>query len=404
MGELLLEYNDKNTFLNAIRSYEVNNGSYFRFGCKVRSHWMHIKSRDYSQEIICDLLSLNIQQPESNLKYYSRDGLCVSQNRNGFRNNLIICQDKIESQQWALFLQARNIDFLLIRGKRKNIPEKSVYVVPKKYYQMFRGKQYFRIIFYYSFEDKSFVFESSIFSYSICTFSLIYQWQKFQAIMLNLKREEYIELPNLIAMKTSKRPAFFFDYWDFPIDKITATDSLQCPVCLEQQIDLLRLECKHNICLDCLKTNYYIGNNSNCALCRGRISGSSNIKLLSNTIQSSQSTEDCLRAASSIINNERFVMFNKNSKKNEKEFIKFQEKAQRELYVKIDAEFPMVDFSDIKYIICDYSDNETTKISFVNSVLNSFYKISRTEPLTIILIYSSDNIHNIWKKILENYF
>ena len=95
---------------------------------------------------------------------------------------------------------------------------------------------------------------------------------------------------------------------------------------------------------------------------------------------------------------------NKNSKKNEKEFIKFQEKAQRELYVKIDDEFPMVDFSDIKYIICDYSDNETTKISFVNSVLNSFYKISRTEPLTIILIYSSDNIHNIWKKILENYF
>lgn len=404
MGELLLEYNDKNTFLNAIKNYEINNGSYIRNGCTIHSHWMHIKSRDYSQEIICDLLSLNTQQSDSNVKYYIRDGMCISQNRNGFRNNLIICQDTIESHQWALFLQARNIDFLLIRGKRKTLPEKSVYVVPKKYYHMFKGRQYFRIIFYYSFEDKSFVFESSIFSYSICTFSLIYQWQRFQAITLNLKQQEYIELPNLIALKTSERRAFFFDYWDFPIDTINTNDLSQCPVCLEQQRDLLRLECKHNICLDCLKTNYYIGNNSRCALCRGRIAGSSNIRLLSNTLESSQSTEDCLKSAQAIINNERFVLFDKNSKKNEREFVKFQQCIQRTLCFKIDDEFPLVDFSDVQYVLCDYSNNETTKISFVNSILKSFYKISRTKPLNIILIYSSDNIHNIWKKVLENYF
>ena len=400
MGELLLEYNDKTNFLKALNEYEVNNGTFVRFGCKVTSHWMHIKSRDYSQEILCDLLATNTQQSDNNLKYYIRDGMCISQNRNGFRNNLIICQDTIESQQWALFLQARNVDFLLIRGKRKTLPEKAVYIVPRKYYHMFKGKQYFRIIFFYAFEDKAFVFESSIFSYSICTFSLIYQWQRFQSIALTLQKEEYIELPKIIGFKTNERPAFFFDYWDFPVESVD--DIYQCPVCLEHK-DVLRLECKHNICVDCLKTNYYIGKNSKCALCRGSIAGTSSIKLLSSTLKSSKSSDDCLKEAQNIINNESYVMFSKDCKKNEREFLKFQQCIQRSLSFKIDEEFPLVDFSDVQYIICDYTNSETTKISFVNSVLKSFYKISRTRQLNVILIHSVDNIYNIWTKVLETY-
>lgn len=403
MSELKLDYDNVDDFCQSLGDFETNFGQFTRFGAKVSARWLFVKSRDYGIEALSNFI---VKYPICNNAIHTmsliREGISIMRECKVTRYaTLIICRDDIESYQWYLQFQRLHApSVLLIRGKRKHLPECDVYIVSRAFYHMFKGETYHRIIFYNGFEDKTFAFESSLYCYTITDVRYVYQWQKFQTVSLSIFSNNK---PQVIHFQTYEKHPFYFKHWDFPKEN-AKNDHFQCPVCLDQFDYILRLECNHNVCAVCLKTNYLVGNQMHCPMCRGNLFGSTNIKCISRNAIEDFSLESCLHKASLIIRNSRYIMFDTQSKINKKNFISFQQNVLTILRLNIEDDFPMSDFSDINYIVCDYTVCHTPKLSMIHSIFNAFCKINRSLPLNIILICSHANTVNVWKQAIEHYF
>jgi hypothetical protein len=383
--------------LNSLLEYEKSNGKFKTpSGDVVHSQWMHVNAQEYTKQIFVKLISKGVTIGDSGKSACIREGIFISLNRPiQETSTLILCSTILETIQWNILFKASNLKILLIKGKRKFIPQSDVYIVPKQYYHLISHLKFFRIIFFYDFPNRTSLFERCKFSYSPTEFSLIYSWQSYQTFILTPDRSSYITL-NIFPMKHNETGLFNFSCWTFASKNSVHSDEFQCPVCSDIFTSILRLQCSHTICMSCLKSSYHIGHLTSCPICRASIINTQVFNINSNETKliPSKTIQECLNEC---LNIKEAIIFRENGPSAEKELLKNKTKIYGF------GKFPDFDHSNVNTCII-VQERSIFKKEFLTSFFRSFFNQNRKIPMMLHFIYYDETELLVFKTFAEKYF
>lgn len=406
MGDLLtlnLSCKCENELLDTLLNYESHNGKFLSETCTIQSQWMHIHAQERTRDILTDLIIQGRNKQTIKTVCIFREGLFVSKNVVDFAetSTLILCSTLFEAIQWYELLKSKcGLKILLIKGRRKNIPKSDVYITSKHYFHLLLQLKFYRIIFFYDFCNRTLLFEKCKFSYSPISFEIVYQWQKYQTFTLVPDRKNYIK-PKLYTIKHSELPLFNFKEWTFASTFKTVTDSFQCPICKEYFKEILRLQCRHNICNACFKSSYILGSITTCPICRALLFNTRIYNVYESTIVEQNATiQQCIVKCMDYIKQDKYVIFKEDVSCSDKDILKFRESSK--LIFNLE-EFPECDMNFVEHVIIVQEKHQIHN-DFTISFLKSFCSYTRTLNLNIYLIHSLNEMVEKFTSYLQTYF